>query len=73
MSLRNFLRLLIKGVPESGTRVRHGGHEIADTVRDAMGPQAGGGGQGAGGGRMTGNAVYKHFERTLGPNHPDED
>ena len=43
--------------PEDG-RARHAGDDLADKVRDVMGPQAGG----AFGGRMTGNAVYRLLE-----------
>ncbi len=64
MGIRNFFRLLARSASSRSGR-RHGGHDIADTARDALGPSSGGGS----GGRVTGNAVYKHLEKTLGPNH----
>ena len=58
MSIRGFLRALVRG--EGATsRPPNSGDELAETIRDAVGAQGGGGGKG---GRMTGSAVYKLFE-----------
>lgn len=61
MGIRNFFRLLRHGVPPRPS-VRHQGHDLADTVRDATG-WAGAGGV-HGGGRAAGDAVYKHIAKT---------
>ncbi len=61
MGLRNFFRLLVRGVPPERAN-RHSGHDLADTVRDATG-RFGAGGRG-GGGRPPGNAVYEHIGKT---------
>jgi hypothetical protein len=65
VGIRNFFRLLVRGVPSRRDR-HHDGHDVADTTRDALGPAGGG----PTGGRVTGNAVYKHLEKTVGPNQP---
>ncbi len=70
MGIRNFFRLLVRGMPAERP-ARHTGHDVADTVRDAMGPLGGGGGGHGSNGRMSGNAVYKHLEKSVGPNHPE--
>ena len=57
MGLGRFVKELFGGRVEP--RIPHEGDELAEDIRDAMGPQAGGG---RGGGRMTGSAVYKLFE-----------
>lgn len=61
MSVRNFFRLLVRGVPAEPPN-RHDGHELADTVRAATGWFGAGGN--SGGGRGPGDAVYKHIGKS---------
>lgn len=68
MGMRNFFRVLLRGAPPERPP-RHGGHDIAETARETLGPASGG----SFGGRVTGSAVYKHLEKTVGPNHPESD
>ena len=58
MSIRGFLRALFGSPPPGSGRAHHAGDDLADRVRETMGPQSGG----AFGGRMTGNAVYHLLE-----------
>lgn len=58
MSLRKFLRELFRSSPSDKRRVRPEGHELADHVRETIGPLAGGGE----GGRLTGHSVYAMLE-----------
>lgn len=64
MGIRRFLRNLFSGART--TPNRHRGHDLADTVRDAIGPQGGGGD----GGRMTGSRVYRHLEDNIADDDP---
>lgn len=57
MSIRGFFRALLRRDP--ARRPEHSGDELADEIRETLGPQGGGS---AGGGRMTGSAVYHHLE-----------
>ena len=56
MSFRAFFRGLFRA---DGARAkpRHAGHDLADRIDEAMGPQGG-----SGHGRVTGGAVYRYFE-----------
>lgn len=58
MSIRRFLRALLRPDPDD-RRVTHRGDDIAEEVREAIGPLGGGS---RGGGRLTGSAVYRHLE-----------
>ena len=58
MSIRMFLRRLFNPAPSDSRPVRHAGHDLADHVRETIGPVAGGGE----GGRLTGSAVYRMLE-----------
>jgi len=56
MSIRAFFRDLFRS-DVARARPRHSGDDLADRIDEAMGPQGG-----SGHGRMTGGAVYRHFE-----------
>ena len=56
MSIRAFFRNLFRS-DVARTRPRHSGDDLADRIDEAMGPQGG-----SGHGRMTGGAIYRHFE-----------
>jgi hypothetical protein len=58
MSIRKFLRELFRSSPSEKRPIRHEGHELADHVRETIGPLAGGGE----GGRLTGHSVYGMLE-----------
>jgi hypothetical protein len=65
MGNKRFFRELFRN--DVGTTSRHVGNDLADEVRDAMGPQAGGAGSA---GRVTGGAAYRHIEdRQRNPDH----
>ncbi len=55
MSIRAFLARLLGSSASDRGPVRHSGHDVADLVRETMGPLAGGGE----GGRITGHSVYR--------------
>lgn len=59
MSMRGFFRALFKPKPDRPTQP-HRGDELAEEIRETMGPLASG--PGAAGGRMTGRSVYRHLE-----------
>ena len=58
MSIKGFLRALFRGTPEDEHPMHNPGDDLADTIREGMGPQASGGL----GGRMTGHSVYELLE-----------
>jgi len=57
MSVRGFFRGLFHPRPD-GRGARHSGDDLADKVRETIGPLSGGGF----GGRITGSAVYRRLE-----------
>jgi len=59
MSILGFVKAFFRGNGANYKNSRHAGDDLAEEIREAMGPQAGGG---AGGGRITGSAVYKLLE-----------
>lgn len=67
MSIRAFLRRLFRPSHEDRSPVRHAGHELADHVRETIGPLAGGGE----GGRLTGHSVYGMLENESASDRPD--
>lgn len=56
MSVRSFLKALFSG-DAADPKPKHAGHDLADTIDEAMGPQAG-----SAHGRMAGGGVYRYFE-----------
>lgn len=57
--MRGFLRALLQQQPDRQPQP-HSGDQLADEIRQTIGPLASG--PGAGGGRMTGRSVYRHLE-----------
>ena len=68
MSLRGFFRSLFSGRRSGDASFRHSGHDLADHVRETIGP-LGGGGEG---GRVTGHAVYELLEDDPAEPRPPE-
>lgn len=68
MGIRRFLRELFRASPSESGAVRHSGHELADRVRETIGPLAGGGE----GGRLTGHSVYGMLEDEVAKDREDE-
>ena len=67
MSIRGFFRALFRPSQPDPTAGRLPEDDLADEIREAMGPVASGGT----GGHITGSAIYKKIEEDAGLDDPD--